>query len=537
MPLALMGCRQVLGIGDPRLATADGEAPADHVPRDEGEAGATDAGDSTRVDVPAPAPPVEPPSDGPRSLAIDASVDAAVPAPSIEVITFEDLPNPPPRDDDRKLKEANGGSGSFKNVTWDDGFYVVGDQYVERFNNEGGTHPFATPHSRSYALFNVYGADGLTLTTTRVLVGVWLSRPDLGRGPKGTNQVTLRALQGSTALASVSIDLVDATPVHLDTIAFAGLSGITGYRFDRVATGADGYGGGHYVADDFEFLPAPSSPPSLPSCAGLPASCGPAHDESCCATLPVPGGTFDRYNNPSYPAMLGDFLLDKYEITVGRMRKFVEAYPASRPRPGAGAHPRIPGSGWRAEWDSSLPDRAGLLRDLTCADHSWSSSSENDRLPIGCLTYYEAFAFCAWDGGRLPTWTEWNYAAAGGAEQRPYPWVVPGAPAVIDLTHANYGVPCGGCSARDFLEVGGLPLGNGRWGHADLSGNIWEWNLDAAGGPGSSCNDCARLAASGDYVISGGSVIDNAKSVSVAEGYNSAAGSIPSWLHGARCAR
>jgi formylglycine-generating enzyme required for sulfatase activity len=101
-----------------------------------------------------------------------------------------------------------------------------------------------------------------------------------------------------------------------------------------------------------------------------------------------------------------------------------------------------------------------------------------------------AFAFCVWDGGRLPTEAEWEYAAAGGDENRVYPW----GNDLPDPVPANF---------RDnhytpYLPVGSEPLGNGRWGHADLGGNMDEWVLDqftddwyadtAAG-----CDNCANV--------------------------------------------
>lgn len=248
-----------------------------------------------------------------------------------------------------------------------------------------------------------------------------------------------------------------------------------------------------------------------PSCDGLPATCGPLDNESCCAITVLPGGTYDRSNDPDYPATVSNFRLDRFEITVGRFRRFVEAYPASMPADGAGAHPLIAGSGWNTAWDGSLPVDQLSLRSAAKCDPSYQTWTDvvgaNENLPMNCLDWYEAFAFCAWDGGRLPTEAEWNYAAAGGNEQREVPW---GA-AAADSTYAVF--QCygdgfeGSCAFADILKVGSKsPKGDGKWGQADLGGSVWEWNLDWHQNPyPNPCDDCAALAEASVRVERGGS--------------------------------
>ncbi|WP_437814048.1 formylglycine-generating enzyme family protein [Sorangium sp. So ce1078] len=191
------------------------------------------------------------------------------------------------------------------------------------------------------------------------------------------------------------------------------------------------------------------------------------------------GGTFNRNNIEAFPATVSDFYLDTFEITVGRFRAFVESGHGVRTSPpdaGAGEHPKIPGSGWDSAWNEQLREStASLSAALRCVSSTatWTSTAgPNEALPINCITWYEAFAFCAWDGGRLPTDAEWNYAAAGGNSQRQFPWG-----AEITHEHAVYGCTAS-CTLSALLEVGSLPLGRGRWGQYDLSGNVSEWALD-----------------------------------------------------------
>jgi sulfatase modifying factor 1 len=111
----------------------------------------------------------------------------------------------------------------------------------------------------------------------------------------------------------------------------------------------------------------------------------------------------------------------------------------------------------------------------------------------------------------MPTDAEWNHAAAGGNEQRLYPWSIPPASANIDSSHSTYecdgdGAP--GCTIADILPVGSRsPKGDGRWGHADLGGSIYEMVLDdwlpfPAQIP---CIDCAALGTQWPRVARGGS--------------------------------
>ncbi len=255
------------------------------------------------------------------------------------------------------------------------------------------------------------------------------------------------------------------------------------------------------------------------SCQDLAPACGLEKGESCCDSPLVVGGKYFRSNMAAYPGSVGDFRLDRFEATVGRFRAFVEAYPGSKPVEGEGAHPRVKGSGWRPEWNVNLPaDQEALELQLQCGSsgwHTWSGApGVRDEIPINCVDWYLAFAFCAWDGGRLPTEAEWNYAAAGGIEQRVYPWSVP--PNLVDIAVADAVYNCGEsnepvnaqeqCDLGDISFVGSrLPKGESKWGQADLAGSMWEWCLDSyAPSYMLPCEDCA-VVGPGLKVIRGGS--------------------------------
>jgi sulfatase modifying factor 1 len=292
-------------------------------------------------------------------------------------------------------------------------------------------------------------------------------------------------------------------------------------------TGGAGANGGNGAGGN----PWPTEP--YASCEGMAIDA--CQGESCCTTLAVPGGSFmmgrslagtdacpagltcEDAELPEHPATVSSFELDKFEVTLARFRKFVEWYVAntvSAPAPGAGAHPQIPGTGWDPAWDSSLPtSRESFVYLLSQLSFPiWTDTpGPNENKPMGMMNWYEAYAFCIWDGGRLPTEAEWEFAAAGGDENRLYPW---GSQAADD-TLADYGCQVDGmdfCMLTDLLEVGSRPLGNGRWGHSDLAGSAEELVFDVydAGwyaGAGATCNDCVNGPSPGGRVRRGGTFL------------------------------
>jgi formylglycine-generating enzyme len=263
-------------------------------------------------------------------------------------------------------------------------------------------------------------------------------------------------------------------------------------------SGAGAAGGATADASEGLF----DSPSCRPGGAGM-TDCGTSR-ESCCTSLEVTGGTYNRtYSNSgdgptgeADPATITGFRLDKYLVTVGRFRQFVDAWKSGYfPADGTGKHAHLndglglsncaaPGgyeAGWdAADWNSQI---AATDANLTSGTYvSWTSTAGgNETLPINCENWYEAYAFCIWDGGFLPSEAEFEYAAAGGSQQREYPWgsTDPGTGNQYAIYNCNYPG-----SVVPFLKncaltpVGMAALGVGLWGQLDLAGELWEWNLD-----------------------------------------------------------
>jgi formylglycine-generating enzyme required for sulfatase activity len=129
--------------------------------------------------------------------------------------------------------------------------------------------------------------------------------------------------------------------------------------------------------------------------------------------------------------------------------------------------------------------------------------------PMNCVNWEEAVAFCRWAGGRLPTATEWEYAAKSG-QAVIFPWnrnardgrgirgVRPdgrlanfcdkNCPAALSEANRAKWIENGWFSIQvddgfaGTAPVGSYPAGASAWGLLDMAGNVWEWtssNYDA----------------------------------------------------------
>jgi formylglycine-generating enzyme required for sulfatase activity len=284
--------------------------------------------------------------------------------------------------------------------------------------------------------------------------------------------------------------------------------------------------------------------PEPPSCgAGL--SCGVSSGNiDCCESTAIPGGTFERGNStdPKDMATVSPFYLDRFEVTVARFRAFKSSgggTQQSPPAPNSGAHPKVAGSGWNPLWNTQLAPDGGQLNDRLQGGTWTNTPDKGEQRPMSNVSWFEAYAFCIWDGGRLPTYAEWSFAASGGSEQREYPWSQPPTDKTIDSNHAVWncahvappntcpppkcsdpgisgtcnatscGVDGGTCVNQscfgcdfdvDLPAVGSAPAGIGKFGQFDLAGSVSEITLDAKSRKDNvewptPCNDCTQLMA------------------------------------------
>lgn len=93
---------------------------------------------------------------------------------------------------------------------------------------------------------------------------------------------------------------------------------------------------------------------------------------------------------------------------------------------------------------------------------------DQPRQPRVKITWYEAEAYAAWRGGKLPTEAQWEWAARG-PESRRYPWGEEFLDGAANMDRLDLHRP---------RPVGAYPAGRSWCGAEDMAGNVWEWVED-----------------------------------------------------------
>jgi formylglycine-generating enzyme required for sulfatase activity len=109
-------------------------------------------------------------------------------------------------------------------------------------------------------------------------------------------------------------------------------------------------------------------------------------------------------------------------------------------------------------------------------------SSIEERLdhPAVHVSWNDADAYCAWAAARLPTETEWEFAARGGLERKTFPWgdeLEPGGEHRMNVWQGEFPVRNTGADGHlGTAPVTSFPP-NG-YGLHNMTGNVWEWTAD-----------------------------------------------------------
>jgi formylglycine-generating enzyme required for sulfatase activity len=161
------------------------------------------------------------------------------------------------------------------------------------------------------------------------------------------------------------------------------------------------------------------------------------------------GGQGCRWREvPQHTVWLSSYRIDRYEVTNQQYAACVRAGGCDEPRFSHSA---------RRDWYYGNP---GF-----------------NTYPVLYVSWWDADRYCRWAGKRLPTEAEWEKAARGPVDTRPWPWGdgdITCALANFTDTRIEKWVGCVG----DTTAVGSYPLSASPYGLMDVAGNAFEWVWD-----------------------------------------------------------
>ncbi len=159
----------------------------------------------------------------------------------------------------------------------------------------------------------------------------------------------------------------------------------------------------------------------------------------------------EDHEKPQREVVLDAFWIDIYPVTNGQYLQFLESGGYKNP-----AWWTKEGWDWRQREQIEQPTMWGVA--------GWDGHQQ----PVAGVSWFEAAAYAAWAGRRLPTDAEWEKAARG-TDGRRYPWGNDWPTSRI----ANFSGSIGRTT-----PVGLYPDGVSPYGCHDMSGNVNNWVID-----------------------------------------------------------
>lgn len=201
-------------------------------------------------------------------------------------------------------------------------------------------------------------------------------------------------------------------------------------------------------------------------------------------------------SRPVHRVYVDGFYMDKTDVTNAQFAKFVEATkyvtvaerkPRAEDYPGAPPENLVAGSVVFSPPDHPVPltDHMQWWSYVHGAD--WrhptgpaSSIKGKENYPVVQVAYEDAEAYAKWAGQRLPTESEWEFAARGGLAGKPFIWGTEFRPNGKWMANTHQGNFPNSDTGEDGY-IGISPVGryaaNG-YGLYDMAGNVWQWTSD-----------------------------------------------------------